>query len=338
MKSEPLHELEVVRVVEETPEARSFVLAVPPALAETFRYHPGQFLTFELEIGGRRLRRCYSMSSAPGIDDAIQFTVKRVAEGPVSNWFNDHVRPGTRLKVLAPAGRFLLTGATCPLLFFAGGSGITPIFSLVKTVLAKEKRPIRLLYANRDREAVIFAREFEALAQRHPEHLQVVHHLDRESGFVGAEAVARLAQDAGGAEAYLCGPAPFMDMVEQELLRLGFPRERIFIERFLSPVEEIETAASAAPGRACRMTVQIEGKRQEVEVGPEENLLQASRRAGLDPPSACEEGICGTCLARVISGKAVMLNNQLLSEREIAEGLILTCQARAESETLEIAY
>ena len=129
-----------------------------------------------------------------------------------------------------------------------------------------------------------------------------------------------------------------MDLVEQELLRLGFPRERIFIERFLSPVEEIEAAAPAKPGKACRMTVQIEGKRQEVEVGPEENLLQASRRVGLDPPSACEEGICGTCLARVISGRADMLTNQLLSDREVAEGLILTCQARADSETLEIAY
>ena len=114
MKDEPIYELEVRRVVEETAEARSFVLALPESLTGTFRYRAGQFLTFELELAGRRLRRCYSMSSAPGIDPEIKFTVKRVTGGPASTWFNDQVKPGTRLKVLAPSGRFTLTESFGP--------------------------------------------------------------------------------------------------------------------------------------------------------------------------------------------------------------------------------
>ena len=338
MKSEPIHELQVARVVEETAEARSFVLALPESLAATFRYRAGQFLTFELELEGRKLRRCYSMSSAPDIDQEIKFTVKRVAGGPASNWFNDQVRAGTRLKVLAPSGRFTLTDSAGPLLFFAGGSGITPIMSLIKTALRDNRGPLRLLYANRDRAAIIFASEIEALAQRHPGRLELTHHLDEESGLLGAETVKRMTAGAEQGHVYLCGPAPFMALVEETLLGLGFPRERIFIERFLSPVEEIEAAAPAAHGKASRMTVHIDGKTQVIEVMPDETLLQATRRAGLDPPSACEEGICGTCLARLRAGRATMRGNQLLNDREIAEGLILTCQAVAESESLEIAY
>jgi 3-ketosteroid 9alpha-monooxygenase subunit B len=338
MKSEPTYELQVSRIVEETAEARSFVLALPESLAATFRYRAGQFLTFELELDGRKLRRCYSMSSAPEIDKEIKFTVKRVAGGPASNWFNDHVRTGTRLRVLAPSGRFTLTEASGPLLFFAGGSGITPIMSLIKTALRENRGPLRVLYANRDRPAIIFATEIEALAQRHAERLELAHHLDEESGLLGAETVRRMTAGAERAHAYLCGPAPFMALVEETLLGLGFPRERIFIERFLSPVEEIEAAAPSAHSKACRMTVHIDGKSQVIEVMPDETLLQATRRAGLDPPSACEEGICGTCLARLRAGRATMRGNQLLNDREIAEGLILTCQALAESESLEIAY
>jgi 3-ketosteroid 9alpha-monooxygenase subunit B len=338
MKNEPIYELQVSRTIEETAEARSFVLALPDSLAETFRYRAGQFLTFELELDGRRLRRCYSMSSAPEIDKEIKFTVKRVAGGPASNWFNDRVQAGTRLKVLAPSGRFILTETPGPLLFFAGGSGITPIMSLMKTALNENRGPLSLLYANRDRAAIIFATEIEAMAQRHAGRLALAHHLDEESGLLGAETVRRMTAGAEQAHAYLCGPAPFMALVEETLLGLGFPRERIFIERFLSPVEEIEAAAPSAHGTACRMTVHIDGKSQVIEVMPDETLLQATRRAGLDPPSACEEGICGTCLARLRAGRAIMRGNQLLNDREIAEGLILTCQAVAESESLEIAY
>jgi 3-ketosteroid 9alpha-monooxygenase subunit B len=197
---------------------------------------------------------------------------------------------------------------------------------------------MRLLYANRDRAAIIFATEIEALAKRHPDKLLLAHHLDEEAGFLGAEPIRRMTEGSVGAQVYLCGPAPFMTLVEDTLLGLGFPRELIFIERFLSPVEEIEAAAPSVPGKACRMTVHIDGKSHDIEVMPEETLLQATRRAGLDPPSACEEGICGTCLARVRAGRATMRGNQLLNDREIAEGLILTCQAVPESESLEIAY
>src|SRR5579862_7779373 len=173
------------------------------------------------------------MSSAPEIDKEIKFTVKRVAGGPASNWFNDQVRAGTQLKVLAPSGRFILTETPGPLLFFAGGSGITPIMSLMKTALNENRGPLSLLYANRDRAAIIFATEIEAMAQHHPGKLELAHHLDEESGLLGAETVRRMTAGVEQGHAYLCGPAPFMALVEETLLGLGFPRERIFIERFL---------------------------------------------------------------------------------------------------------
>lgn len=177
------HPLRVRRVVHETAESASFVLDIPGELQAAFAYEAGQFLTFRVRLDGATHHRCYSMSSAPAVDDELTVTVKRVPGGVVSNWMIDTLAPGDVVEASVPAGAFRLTPGGGEIVAFSGGSGITPVFSLLKTVLATTGRRVRLLYANRDRDAVIFAAELDALAERHADRLAVVHHLDVERGF-----------------------------------------------------------------------------------------------------------------------------------------------------------
>jgi 3-ketosteroid 9alpha-monooxygenase subunit B len=332
------HELRIARIVQETPDARSFVLDVPPALRELFGYEAGQFLTFQVPVGDAMLNRCYSLSSAPGCDDALQFTVKRVADGRISNWFHDEIQAGHAVRVLPPAGGFTLRpGSRRPLACFSGGSGITPVLSILKTALTTTDRAIHLVYANRDAASIIFRDALSALAARHTGRLGVVHHLDAERGFLDAAGVRReIAPWKDEAEFYLCGPGPFMDLVERVLHEERVPRERIFIERF----EFAAPAASgaSAAGTPATITVHLDGVAHEIPYGAGETLLQAARKAGLNPPSACEDGYCGCCMATLSSGEVVMEQCHALDDDDRAQGLILTCQARPVAGAIEVRW
>jgi 3-ketosteroid 9alpha-monooxygenase subunit B len=228
----PYHALRVAKVVDETADARSFVLEVPEALRPLYAYRAGQFLTFRVSVDGKRLVRCYSLASSPEAEGGWKVTAKRVAGGRVSNWLNDAVREGDVLEAMRPTGRFCLTDRGAELVLFGAGSGITPLISLLKTALVEGTRRVRLLYANRDDEAIIFRAELDALERRHPTRLRVVHRLDAVEGFADAAAVRDFAADAPGADFYVCGPGPFMDVVERALRDLDVAGERIFIERF----------------------------------------------------------------------------------------------------------
>src|SRR4051812_27156678 len=183
------HALRIARVVPETADATSFVFDVPSELADRFAYAPGQFLTFRVHVGSETPLRCYSMSSSPAVDDELQVTVKRVPGGVVSNWMIDTLRPGDTVEATYPAGVFCLGSGDHELVAFSGGSGITPVFSLVKAALATTRRPVRLLYANRDRESVIFGDALDALVEAHPDRLEVEHRLDVDHGFADADTV-----------------------------------------------------------------------------------------------------------------------------------------------------
>jgi 3-ketosteroid 9alpha-monooxygenase subunit B len=335
------HELRVARVIDETHDTRSFVLEIPPELKERFAYRAGQYLTFEVPLAAERIVRCYSLASSPDVGDVPKVTVKRVADGRGSNWFHDAVRAGTRLRVLPPLGRFVLHDTRVPLLLFAGGSGITPVISLIKSALATTPRRIRLLYANRDARSVIFRAELDALAAAHPTRLEVLHHLDDANGFVTADEVRAATRGLEDAEHYLCGPGPFMAGVEATLRAAGVPDERIRIERFELPAEHAETgvtAAQPAAGLPREIVVHLDGKTHRVPYAPGQTLLAAARAAGLAPPFACEEAFCGSCAAKRVRGEIALDRNDVFSAQELAAGWILTCHGRPASAECEISW
>jgi 3-ketosteroid 9alpha-monooxygenase subunit B len=351
------HELRVARIVQETADTRSFVLDVPTALRPLFHYEAGQFLTFQIQLGATTLNRCYSLSSAPDCDDELQFTVKRVAGGRISNWFHDAIEAGQVLRVLPPTGGFTLrAGSRRPLAFFSGGSGITPVLSIVKTALATTERATKLVYANRDADSIIFGTTLAALADRNPGRLALVHHLDAERGLLdAARAREQIAASSRDAEFYLCGPGPFMELVERVLHEEGVPDERIFIERFehleASHASEDQLMTSLTPGEPvfantsqvalappATITVHLDGAVHEIPHAAGDTLLQSARRAGLSPPAACEDGYCGCCMATLLQGEVAMAQCHALDDDERARGLILTCQARLVSGAVEVRW
>ncbi|TBR25342.1 MAG: 3-ketosteroid-9-alpha-hydroxylase, partial [Reyranella sp.] len=208
------NQLRIAKIIQETPDARSFVLEIPPDLAEKYRYRAGQFLTFRVPHADGAFNRCYSLSSAPETDGLPKVTIKRVAGGRGSNWFHDSLTEGGMLDVLPPAGRFVLGDGDAPLLLFGGGSGITPMMSLIKSALRGPRR-IRLFYANRDKQSVIFDAEFEALLAAHPGRLEIVHHLDATQGIIKPEEIVAAMKGFEAGDVYLCGPGPFMKLVEE---------------------------------------------------------------------------------------------------------------------------
>jgi ferredoxin-NADP reductase len=333
------HPLRVRRVVTETAEAATFVLEVPDHLRAAYAYDAGQFLTFRLQVDGEVHHRCYSMSSAPAVDAELAVTVKRVPGGVVSNRMIDTLAPGDEVEASPPTGVFRLRPGERDVVAFAAGSGITPVFSLVKTALATTGRRVRLLYANRDRDATIFRAELDALAERHLGRLEVVHHLDVERGFVTAGAVAPWAADG---DHYVCGPEPFMDVVEATLLDHGVAASDIHIERFTPapPPEAAGAAESAEPaaGQATQVTIELGGRRDTVDHHPGTTILQTARQMGMVPPYSCESGNCATCMARLVDGEVTMHVNDVLTEDEVAEGWILTCQSVPTTAAVHVVY
>jgi len=335
------HELRVARTIDETHDAISIVLDVPASLKEAFRYRAGQFLTFKVPWQGRVLVRSYSLSSSPDVDGEHKVTVKRVEQGRISNWMNDAVRAGSALMVVPPAGLFVLDpDARRDLVLFSGGSGITPCISLIKSALATTQRRMQLVYANRDARSVIFAAELERLRAQHPDRLAVTHSLDAERGFLSEADVAAQVGDALDRDFYLCGPAAFMETVEHALRARGVARERIHIERFVSPPDHHDAAPAPDPGEVAphTITLVIGGKAREVPYEAGERVLHAARRAGLDPPFSCEEGYCSCCMAKLVSGRVVMAANDCLTPDLLAEGWVLTCQSRCVSRDVRIEY
>jgi 3-ketosteroid 9alpha-monooxygenase subunit B len=328
----PYFHLRVAEVIEETADAKSIVLEIPEELRERFAYSAGQFLTFRVDVNGHRIVRCYSLASSPVIDKAHKVAVKRVVDGRMSNWMNDHVAVGTELEVMPPAGHFCLRESDAPIVLFGGGSGITPIISIIKTALATTSRRIKLVYANRDDKSIIFKDELSALHAANLDQLEIVHRLDDLHGFVDE---ARVVQEIGpleNADFYICGPGPFMDVVEKALGSLGVGAEQVFIERFESPSEDPLASAAPAPGEGQPVKIKLDGVETEIVVAEGETVLAAARRSGLEPPFACEEAYCGCCMAKVVSGDVEMqMNDGGINQRQIDDGWILTCQGLVKS-------
>jgi 3-ketosteroid 9alpha-monooxygenase subunit B len=339
------HTLRVERIVQETHDTKSFVFDVPADARDAFAYEAGQFCTFRVRIGDDDLLRCYSMSSSPHTDAELTTTVKRVPGGRVSNWMLDEVAEGDVLVLTRPAGVFTLRPRSVPLVAFSGGSGITPVISLIKSALATTGRSVRLLYANRNVDSVIFARELDALMSAYPDRLEVVHHLDVEQGFVHSDVVQQFVDTDVDADFYVCGPGPFMDVVEDALALLHVKSDQVFIERFAFAAAALRDEPPVTPttlpsddAETQSVVIVLQGTSHEVHYQPGETFLETARRAGLRAPFSCEAGSCATCMAHVVDGAATMRLNNALTPEEVADGWVLTCQGFPASSAVTVVY
>jgi 3-ketosteroid 9alpha-monooxygenase subunit B len=330
------YQVRVAEVISETDEACSLVLAVPPELADVFAYRPGQFLTVRVPHDrDGSVARCYSLSSSPHAGDRPTITVKRTAGGHGSNWIADHVTAGSVLDTLPPAGTFSPASLAGDFLLFAAGSGITPVISILKSALAAGRGRIVLIYVNRDERSVIFAAELRRLAAEHGR-LLVVHWLDSLHGPPTVAGMAALARPYTGAEAFICGPDPYLAVVRQALGRLGV--KGAHVERFLPLAENPFEPTEPTGGTAATLEVGLDGQTHRLPWPAGIRMLDLLIDQGLDAPFSCRQGICGACACQLTGGEVEMAHNEVLEAEDLAEGYILACQAVALTPEVSITY
>jgi ring-1,2-phenylacetyl-CoA epoxidase subunit PaaE len=346
------HTLTISDVRRETDDAVSLAFAVPARLKRGYRFAPGQYLTLRATIDGEDIRRSYSICS--GLDDGeLRVAVKRVAAGVFSNFVHDRLKPGDQIEVMTPAGRFTLPPSEAPrtIVAVACGSGITPVMSLLKTVLAREPQSrFVLLYGNRTSRDIIFAEALAGLKDRYLDRLSITHVLSREmqdvpalQGRLDGQRIKLLLRAMPAIDhAFLCGPAAMMDEAGATLAALGLAPEQIHREYFTPgaggrrapPPPVVEP--SAPPAAIAEIV--IDGRRHEVPMPRGMSVIDAARAQGLDLPFSCKGGMCCSCRAKLVSGKAEMAVNYSLQPWEIAAGFILTCQARPLTPRLVLDY
>ena len=349
--SDTSFELVVLDVIEETGDARSVVLD-PGEHREHFSYVPGQFLTVAVPSDRTGLvARSYSLSSAPVEDGPLTITVKRTPDGYASGWICSELRPGDRLRVLPPSGIFTPKDLDADLLLFAGGSGITPVMSIIRTSLARGSGRIILFYANRDERSVIFHAALAELAAENPDRLQVVHWLESVQGLPSQDQLRAFASAHVEWDAFVCGPAPFMAATVAALKELEFPRARRHQEKFVSlggnpfetdaerePGAEPAEAAPSAVGQA-HLQVELDGVDYEfTDWRPGTTLLEHLESKGVKAPYSCREGECSACAMRLLEGDVTMRANDVLDAEDMADGIRLACQSEAASEKVRVTY
>lgn len=327
--------LVVKEVVRETADAHSLVFdgaALP--------YKPGQFLTLRIPSDREETARCYSLSSSPHVDEHMKVTIKRTVEGYGSNWVCDNVTAGTEVEVLPPAGHFTPRDLGADLLLFAGGSGITPVVSIIKSALKRGRGRLALVYANRDEASVIFGRELAELSKDNPR--LVVHHwLESVQGLPTSAQLAELVRPYVGREAFICGPGPYMEAVNLALTELGVPRPLVHIEKFVSlrggtwgaPVEVVDDG-----GPSSALHVELDDVTTELAWPQQSKLLDVLLAKGLDAPYSCRQGDCSACACKLVAGEVTMLNNNVLEKEDLDEGWILACQSLPLTDVVKVAY
>lgn len=348
--------LRVAQIVPETADANSIRFEIPDELRGIFAFRAGQHLTLKADIDGVEVRRNYSLCTAPDAGDWM-VTVKRIAGGVFSNWVGDRLKADDTVDVLPPHGSFTTSfeaGARRHLVGIAGGSGITPVMSLLRTTLKEEPESrFTLLYGNRDSGSIIFLEELAMLKDRHMGRLELYHFLAEEEGDIDLfngmldrercdDAIENLVGDPGEIDGwFICGPGPMMDSAEGALTNLGVERDRIHIERFTAdrPPESLvrEMAELQSKAAGIMMAVTLDGRTRRVEF-TQANILDSAREAGLPAPFACKAGVCATCRAKVTGGKVEMAARYGLTDEEVAAGYVLTCQSVPAGDGVAVDY
>jgi ring-1,2-phenylacetyl-CoA epoxidase subunit PaaE len=349
------HRLAVNDLRRETADAVSLSFAIPQELAGDYSFSPGQYLTLRTMLDGEEVRRSYSICSGPD-DGELRIAVKKVDGGAFSNWAAEELKAGDELDVMTPTGRFGVAPApdeARTYVGFAAGSGITPILSIVKGVLAREpKSRFFLFYGNRTTSAMLFREALEELKDRFIDRLSVFHVISGEEqdipilhGRLDGEKVRVLLRSLVPAESvdhvFICGPTGMSEEIEATCRDIGIAENRLHVERFVSefggkPRPKTVVPPSAPPKAFASLV--IDGKRREVPVADGEAILDAALRAGVDLPFACKGGMCSTCRARLVEGRAEMEVNYSLEPWELKAGFVLTCQAKPTTDKVVVDY
>ena len=350
------HQLKVIQKSNETADAAALYFEIPENIASDFEYTAGQYLTFEVEINGENVRRSYSLCTAPGIDANPGVAVKRVEDGRMSNWMNDHLNEGDTIEVMPPNGKFTVVpdgNRTQHYVLWAGGSGITPMMGIAKTLLEKEPNStLSLVYANRDQNSVIFKNAWDDLAKANSDRLKIFYSYDKApltwfglKGFLNADKVQNILKQKikvpmDQSEHYICGPGGMMEAVKQGLNNAGAPSEKVHTEYFSAPTEkkEAEVLEPTEFDGTSQITLNVFGDTHTVPCDQNTTVLNAAMKKGINPPYSCTVGVCTTCRAKVHKGELHMLEREGLSDDEIEQGYVLTCQSVPRSSEVEITF
>lgn len=367
------HSVKVKSVQKETADSVSVTLDIPAELKNEFSYKSGQFITFRVNVNGEQLNRSYSLCSSQALNEDPTVAVKVVKNGKVSTFFNQNLKAGDTVEVMPPMGNFVLEPNASNekhYILFGGGSGITPLFSIIKTALKEEtKSKVTLFYANYNSKSVIFKNQLADFQSKNPGRFKVVHVFDapeKSGGFLGfgKKSNEELEYTEGridekmalqllkehtdlnfkNADFYMCGPTGLMDSVSRAMVTLAIPAERVHREYFTEKSEsekqsaEVGTQSSEAFTGISKVTVIYDGSEYSFEMKEKETILDAALDANVDPPFACMVGACTTCRAKLLEGQVHMNDSDALTKKEIEEGYILTCQSHPKSNQIVVNY
>ncbi len=334
------YDLKVKQIVHETKDAISIVFE---QTKEKITYKSGQFLTLIVQIQGKEVRRAYSLCTSPFVDTDLAVTIKRVEKGLMSNWLPDNLKAGTTVKVMEPMGQFTTDHNVVKrhLVLFAGGSGITPMMSIIKSTLTQElESMVSLIYCNRDIDSIIFKEQFEILQTTYEGRLQVIHILDQApmnwqgySGLLNHDMLSKLFErvpDWGIKDTtyLMCGPEGMMKNVDTLLEARNIPKDKIFKESFVQGILDKGTKEDSTEEGALKereVTIRYDGQEYKVIVPPNKAILETALDQGIDLPYSCQSGLCTACRGKCLSGKVKLDEEEGLSKSERAEGYVLTC-------------
>lgn len=354
------HTLKIAAINKETQDSVSVSFEVPAELTSNFSYKAGQYLTMKLNVNGENINRSYSFCSSPYTGELMTIAVKKVDGGRASNFINDVLKVGDSIEIMEPNGNFHADFSASHqkhYLLFGGGSGVTPLFSILKSVMLLEPNSkVTLFYGNRDEQSIIFHQALKDLQAKYADRIKIVHVLNAATpslpsytGLFNRELVVKMLQEQtdsnfANAEVFICGPTPMMKETEAALGLLNIAKEKIHIEYFTEKSAEdkvaatIGTAASEPFEGKTKVKIIYDGNEAEFEVTEKEHILSAALDAGFDPPYSCMVAACCTCRAKLLSGNVVMDDRESLTDAEIEKGYVLTCQARAKSHGIVLNF
>ncbi|MFY0650859.1 MAG: ferredoxin--NADP reductase [Cyclobacteriaceae bacterium] len=345
--------LKVLKVIKVTEDAISIHFKQP--FLRKIKYTSGQFLTLLVNIDGQIIRRCYSLNSAPKVDDYVSVTVKRIKDGKVSNHLFNNIKPGDKMSVLLPMGEFTFTPNKKKkrhIVLFGAGSGITPLISILKSAIASEpESTVSLIYGNRDVESIIFNEELNQYKEKYTDRLNLIHILEKPGDFedcykgrVERSQVKGLLDELPkfpeqDTEYYICGPSGMMNEAEEGLKGCGINGDKVHIEKFSAPPPSANESKVVGPFIENReVAIKLKGTTYRVPVKAGTTIMDAALDENIKLPYVCMDGICGSCKAKCASGEVFMRNGHVLTQKEIDEQIVLPCISKPVTNNVVIEF